>query len=163
MCQNCRDNTEGINCNKCKAGFFRPYGKPLNATDACQRKSKIIDTSLLSSFFLPENVNFNDANFCVACACDSFYSTGNCEEGSGRCECKPNYLSPDCNQCSEGYYDYPTCRPCDCNSNGTREAICEVGGGQCPCKHNFAGTNCDKCAEGFYNFPQCLCKSLSII
>lgn len=38
VCQNCRHNTQGINCNQCKPKFFRPYDKPLNATDVCQRK-----------------------------------------------------------------------------------------------------------------------------
>lgn len=39
VCKNCRDNTEGINCNRCKSTFYRPDDKPLNATDVCQRKS----------------------------------------------------------------------------------------------------------------------------
>lgn len=39
VCKNCRDNTEGINCNRCKPMFYRPRNKPLNATDVCQRES----------------------------------------------------------------------------------------------------------------------------
>ena len=38
VCQNCRDNTEGINCDRCKPGYFRPFGKSLNETDVCHRK-----------------------------------------------------------------------------------------------------------------------------
>lgn len=38
VCKNCRDNTEGINCDKCKSGFFRPAGVALNQTDVCRRK-----------------------------------------------------------------------------------------------------------------------------
>lgn len=41
VCQNCRDNTEGINCDRCKSGFYRPFGKLLNASDVCQRKLRI--------------------------------------------------------------------------------------------------------------------------
>lgn len=92
----------------------------------------------------------------AACQCDVFYSTGNCAEGSGQCECRPEFLPPYCDQCNEGYYGHPQCRPCDCHRNGTRGNVCEVGGGQCPCKANYAGNNCDRCAEGFYNFPHCL-------
>lgn len=75
----------------------------------------------------------------TACQCDVFYSTGNCAEGSGRCECRPEFQAPNCDSCSTGYYDYPNCKPCDCHMNGTRDDICEVGGGQCPCRQNFAG------------------------
>ena len=52
VCKNCQHNTDGINCHKCKPKFYRPYGKKLNDTDACQ-----------------------------PCKCDVFYSTGNCDEG----------------------------------------------------------------------------------
>lgn len=38
VCLNCKHNTQGINCDQCKPGFFRPYDKPLNATDVCQRE-----------------------------------------------------------------------------------------------------------------------------
>ncbi|KAK9686921.1 Laminin N-terminal (Domain VI) [Popillia japonica] len=37
VCQNCQHNTEGINCNRCKATFYRPYEKHWNETDVCQR------------------------------------------------------------------------------------------------------------------------------
>ncbi|CAL4059747.1 unnamed protein product, partial [Meganyctiphanes norvegica] len=127
VCQNCRHNTEGINCDRCKDKYFRPYGKELDDTYVCQ-----------------------------PCQCNYFYSTGNCAEGSGQCECKPNFLPPFCDQCNDGYYDHPTCKPCDCHREGTVGGICQVGGGQCPCKDNFAGLNCDRCAQGYYNFPECL-------
>jgi hypothetical protein len=38
VCQNCRDNTEGINCDRCKPGYYRPFGKNFNETDVCYRK-----------------------------------------------------------------------------------------------------------------------------
>lgn len=37
-CLNCQHNTEGINCNKCKAKYYRPYEKHWNETDVCQRE-----------------------------------------------------------------------------------------------------------------------------
>lgn len=91
----------------------------------------------------------------LACNCDHFYSTGNCSEGFGKCECKAAYAAPDCDRCSEGYYGYPDCKPCECFLDGTRGRQCETTGGQCPCKQNFSGKFCYQCAEGFYNFPQC--------
>ena len=129
VCQSCRDNTEGINCERCKPGFYRPYGVSLNATNACQ-----------------------------PCRCDPVFSTGECETGSGRCKCKAQFQGANCEECANGYYDWPACKPCDCNYNGTEGGVCEVGGGQCPCKVNYEGLNCDRCAYGYFNFPQCTCK-----
>ena len=36
MCQNCRDNTAGINCNQCISGFYRPRGRNLEDRDVCE-------------------------------------------------------------------------------------------------------------------------------
>lgn len=38
VCKDCQHNTEGVNCNKCKPKFYRPYGKSWNETDVCSRK-----------------------------------------------------------------------------------------------------------------------------
>ncbi|XP_069958976.1 laminin subunit alpha isoform X2 [Cherax quadricarinatus] len=127
VCQNCQHNTEGINCDQCRSGYYRPYEKELNDTDVCQ-----------------------------PCDCNVFYSTGNCAQGTGQCECRPEFLPPLCNACNDGYYDYPNCKPCDCHRSGTIGGVCEVGGGQCPCKDNYEGLNCNQCAPNFYNFPDCL-------
>lgn len=91
----------------------------------------------------------------LACACDNYYSTGNCAEGSGQCECKPQFQSPNCDSCSFGYYDYPLCKPCDCHLNGTRDLQCEAKDGQCPCHYNFGGQYCKECADTYYGFPEC--------
>ena len=116
----------GINCNQCVPRFYRPYEK-----------------------------NWNETDVCSSCNCDYFYSTGNCEEGSGRCECRKEFQSPDCDSCSEGHFGYPNCRPCECYSNGTIGNHCEATEGKCPCKENFGGDFCKECAPGYYNFPEC--------
>ena len=36
VCQNCRDNTQGTNCDQCRPGYFRPEGKSLFDKDVCQ-------------------------------------------------------------------------------------------------------------------------------
>ena len=38
VCEECQHNTEGINCETCVFGYFRPVGVPPNATDPCQRE-----------------------------------------------------------------------------------------------------------------------------
>lgn len=127
ICQNCRHNTEGINCNRCKPKFFRPRDKLLNATDVCQ-----------------------------PCNCNYFYSTGNCADSTGKCECRKEFTPPNCDTCNYGYFDYPNCIPCQCDLRGTDGYHCEAKDGICPCKPNYAGHYCNLCAEGFYNFPDCL-------
>ncbi|KAI6239109.1 Laminin alpha [Aphelenchoides fujianensis] len=121
-CVNCRDHTEGINCNKCSSGYFRPAGRHWNETDVCQ-----------------------------PCVCDPTKHTQNCAEETGVCECLPQFTGPNCDQCAAGYYHPPECRPCECNVNGTVDGTCLPEGGKCPCKDGFAGDLCDKCAPGFTN------------
>lgn len=106
---------------------------------------------------------FNSKNefifsFISACNCDLNFSTGNCADGTGQCECRPEFLPPYCDECNVGYYGYPECKLCDCHPNGTYGNVCEVGGGQCPCKANYGGKNCDRCKEEYYGFPDCLRK-----
>ncbi|XP_037946379.1 laminin subunit alpha-like [Teleopsis dalmanni] len=125
-CLNCQHNTEGINCNKCKPKYYRPRGKYWNETDVCK-----------------------------PCNCEFFYSTGHCEEETGRCECRKAFQPPNCDSCAYGYYGYPNCRECDCYLLGTEGHHCEAVNGECPCKVNFAGHYCKQCAEGFYAFPEC--------
>ncbi|XP_026331928.1 laminin subunit alpha isoform X2 [Hyposmocoma kahamanoa] len=125
VCQDCQHNTEGINCNKCKPKYYRPYDKSWNEIDVCQ-----------------------------PCNCDQHYSTGNCQEGTGRCECRKEFNPPNCDSCAYGYFDYPNCKPCTCNLNGTDGEHCTPIGGICPCKYNYAGTSCEICADGFYS-PEC--------
>lgn len=94
-------------------------------------------------------------SFTLACQCDFFFSTGHCEEETGRCECRKAFQPPDCKSCAYGYYGYPNCRECECNLNGTDGYHCEAVNGECPCKINFAGHYCKQCADGYYAFPEC--------
>ena len=124
VCQSCQHNTEGINCEKCKRGFYRPFDVPIDTEDACR-----------------------------PCECNNQYSTGNCAESTGQCECKPQYTGKNCEMCADGYTDWPNCKQCPCNHNGS------LDGGSCfppcRCKFGFLGPNCDKCVDGYYGFPDC--------
>ncbi|XP_023576160.1 laminin subunit alpha-3 [Octodon degus] len=146
VCINCQHNTSGVNCEKCEKGFYRPHGIPVSAPGAC-----------------------------IPCWCDPVHADG-CEQGSGRCLCKPNFQGDHCDECAVGYSNFPLCsripgfllstpRPedpkpgkpkkgCDCNVQGALSSQCDDQG-RCMCHPNVEGLRCDTCKRGFYSFPAC--------
>ncbi|VDK75274.1 unnamed protein product [Litomosoides sigmodontis] len=134
-CLNCRDNTEGINCNKCIFGYYRLRTKWWNETDVCR-----------------------------PCVCDPVKHTGDCEDETGRCICKPQFAGVNCDICAPGHYSPPECKPCDCSVNGTLDDTCMPVHGRCSCKSNYGGELCQVCAPGYTNLTDgcipCKCDKL---
>uniref|UniRef100_A0A2K6FCC1 Laminin subunit alpha 3 n=1 Tax=Propithecus coquereli TaxID=379532 RepID=A0A2K6FCC1_PROCO len=145
VCINCQHNTAGVNCEKCAKGYYRPYGLPVDAPHGC-----------------------------IPCSCDPEHAEG-CEQGSGRCHCKPNFHGDSCEKCAVGYYNFPFClripifpvstpnpedavagdmKGCDCNLEGVLPEICDAHG-RCLCRPGVEGPRCDSCRSGFYSFPIC--------
>ena len=77
-----------------------------------------------------------------------------CEEVSGQCPCFSNYGGRRCDACTPGYYAYPDCKMCACDSFGARGLSCD-NNGHCACLPNFMGVKCDQCAPQRFNFPRC--------
>ncbi|KAK3888300.1 hypothetical protein Pcinc_007633, partial [Petrolisthes cinctipes] len=126
-CLNCRDNTEGINCEKCKSGFFRPQGTSPSASRPC-----------------------------TPCSCAGPGTTGECVQDDsqfnlglfpGACICKRGFDGPRCDKCAKGYRRFPVCEECPCNRAGSLSEECE---GECVCKENVVGPRCDSCAPGHF-------------
>ncbi|XP_030666503.1 laminin subunit alpha-3 isoform X2 [Nomascus leucogenys] len=147
VCVNCQHNTAGVNCELCAKGYYRPYGVPVDAPDGC-----------------------------IPCSCDPEHADG-CEQGSGRCHCKPNFHGDNCEKCAVGYYSFPFCLRipifpvstpspedpvagdikgnwCDCNLEGVLPEMCDAHG-WCLCRPGVEGPRCDTCRSGFYSFPIC--------
>ncbi|XP_028615306.1 laminin subunit alpha-3 [Grammomys surdaster] len=145
VCISCQHNTAGVNCEKCAKGYFRPYGVPVDAQHGC-----------------------------IPCSCDP-ERADDCEPGSGRCRCKPNFSGDYCQMCADGYYNFPSClripaspdytlspedpvagniKGCDCNLEGVLPEICDDHG-RCLCRPGVEGPQCDSCRSGSYSFPIC--------
>ncbi|XP_073827458.1 laminin subunit beta-1 [Musca autumnalis] len=80
-----------------------------------------------------------------------------CDPHGGYCQCKPNVVGRQCDQCAPGTYGFGPegCKACDCNSIGAKDNNCDVLTGQCACHPNTYGRECDQCQPGFWNFPNC--------
>ncbi|XP_078319283.1 laminin subunit alpha-2-like isoform X3 [Crassostrea virginica] len=130
VCIDCKDYTTGVNCERCVDGYYRPLGETPSSRFPCR-----------------------------PCRCEvTLGSTGKCvpddrmmSEGKrpGDCLCKEGYGGPTCQECALGYYGYPYCKPCPCNSAGTLSS--RQCSGNCVCKENVEGFKCDRCKRGFFN------------
>lgn len=75
---------------------------------------------------------------------------------TGICKCKEFVVGDKCDECKQEHYEFPECKACTCNPDGSKDNKCNVEDGQCYCNnHNIIGKNCDKCAENYWNFPKC--------
>ncbi|XP_042817414.1 laminin subunit alpha-3 isoform X1 [Panthera tigris] len=153
VCINCQHNTAGVNCEICAKGYYRPYGVPVDAPHGC-----------------------------IPCSCNPEHAD-DCEPGSGRCKCKPNFRGDNCEECAVGYYNFPFClripifpistpspedsvagdmKGCDCNLEGVLPEICDAYG-RCLCRPGLEGPRCDACRLGFYSFPICQACQCSVL
>ncbi|MGH0150303.1 UNVERIFIED_CONTAM: hypothetical protein FKN15_045804 [Acipenser sinensis] len=153
FCMECQHHTTGINCERCIPGYYRSPDHPVDSPFAC-----------------------------AACACDSEFTDGTCEDLTGRCYCKPNFTGENCASCAEGYTGFPVCYPvptypnmdngellppagsiinCECNAAGTEGNLCRPDPRNriCACKPNFEGVHCDQCIPRHFglNCQPCQC------
>ncbi|XP_014242090.1 laminin subunit gamma-1 isoform X2 [Cimex lectularius] len=129
-CLKCIYNTRGFHCDQCLEGF---YGDALS----------------------PEKGD------CKPCLCYEKGTEGgangayHCNQVSGQCQCKPNVIGTNCDQCKPGYYDLESgegCKPCNCNITGSVGTTCDLHSGQCICAAGVMGLQCDKCETYHYGF-----------
>ncbi|XP_030624223.1 laminin subunit alpha-5 [Chanos chanos] len=153
VCVDCQHHTTGINCERCRSGYYRSPDHPIDSPYACSK-----------------------------CNCDSPFTDGSCEDLTGHCYCKPNYTGENCDSCAEGYDNFPNCYPviptypdnnngearpageiinCECSAAGTEGNSCrpDPRSRTCICKLGFTGEHCDSCARGFFglNCQRCQC------
>ncbi|ETN73227.1 laminin EGF-like protein [Necator americanus] len=127
-CLDCKHNTEGFNCERCKDGYYRPSGLSHYREDAC----RTCDCDLTGSI----------SDVCIRD--DQSALSG---QHPGDCVCKPGFGGRRCERCARGYRNYPKCEPCPCNQAGSVNFdTCEEE--KCKCKTNVEGLYCDRCRPG---------------
>ncbi|XP_049819534.1 netrin-1 isoform X2 [Aethina tumida] len=136
----CKHNTAGRDCERCKPFHFdRPWGR----------------------------ATAKDANECKACECNQharkcrfnmeLYKLSGRVSGGVCLKCRHYTAGRHCHYCREGYYRDPTkqithrkaCKPCDCHPVGASGKTCNQATGQCPCKDGVIGITCNRCAKGY--------------
>ncbi|XP_056130952.1 netrin-4 [Lampris incognitus] len=106
VCDNCRHNTVGRRCQRCRYGYHRHPSLPLSSPHACTRCWCSPQGSL------PAHPGGEEPW---------------CHPRTGQCHCKPGVGGTSCSYCLPGYWGFggEGCKPCACPQS------CEPTTGQC--------------------------------
>ncbi|XP_048508975.1 laminin subunit alpha-1 [Athalia rosae] len=164
-CLECRGNTEGWKCDRCKEFHF---GNPLeldctpcdcdpigSSSSLCDSESGQCDckpmfggrrcASCVKGF---GNVTAG----CLKCNCGEGAANFDCDVVTGTCECLPGVTGSNCDRCDDHHYGLSNqgCLGCRCNAIGSTSQTCDIVTGQCQCKSRVTGRECDRCQNGFW-------------
>uniref|UniRef100_A0A8C0L4U3 Basement membrane-specific heparan sulfate proteoglycan core protein n=1 Tax=Canis lupus dingo TaxID=286419 RepID=A0A8C0L4U3_CANLU len=149
---NCQHNTEGPQCNKCKAGFFGDATKA-TATACRPCPCPYIDAS---------------RRFSDTCFLDT--------DGQATCDaCAPGYTGRRCESCAPGYEGNPIQPGGKCKPTNQEIVRCDergsvgTSGEACQCKNNVVGRLCNECVAGSFHLStrnpdgclKCFCMGVS--
>ncbi|XP_032077781.1 laminin subunit beta-4 [Thamnophis elegans] len=137
VCEDCRHNTMGQHCGRCKPFFYQDPQKAMV-----------------------------DPHACIPCDCDpeGTLQDGLCQDHSdpvlgtiaGQCRCKANVEGVRCDKCKPHYYgingsDPLGCQPCRCHSAGSLPfSVCNPESGKCVCQEFVTGQRCEDCLDGYW-------------
>ncbi|XP_066523971.1 laminin subunit beta-4 [Hoplias malabaricus] len=130
VCDDCRNNRVGAQCEQCQPRFYRD----------------------------PQRPSVEDPAACIPCSCDPAGSVdcGLCDPVTGHCVCKQNVEGERCDRCKLGFYglsheENSGCQRCQCNFLGTKPSSpCDQTTGQCICENFALGPECDQCLPGYW-------------
>lgn len=141
VCLDCKDNTQGNNCEQCKDLTFRNPNKSVTDPATC----------INCNCFMP---GVRDDGNCI----DNIPTVPNISS-EGTCFCRMNVTGNKCDQCLSGAFNTSNnsstlvCTDCNCNQLGTvLGSVCDNNTGYCQCKINVGGEKCEECLDGYHSF-----------
>ncbi|KAI6236382.1 Laminin subunit beta-1 [Aphelenchoides besseyi] len=183
-CLKCLHNTDGIQCEHCKEGFYGDAKQPNcrscvcypagtnSSAGACDRVSgecpcypNVIGEDC--SECAPQHFNIASEKGCEDCACDpqgvvlDVYGQPDleCNRIDGQCHCKAGRGGRTCGECQDFYWGDPVhgeCQPCECDRYGSETMQCHRDNGTCICRPGSGGPLCNQCSRGYTGqWPQC--------
>lgn len=171
QCINCSVGHGGSRCEVCLQGY---YGTPANVSNMggscvacrCNGRAATCDSVTGMCVNCTSNTAGKECNVCASgyygnamtftcreCQCKSAGATGECNDLTGQCVCKPNVMGFFCDQCVPNSYNYSSgngCTPCDCHATGALRTSCDMTTGQCDCRLNVNGRRCEVCAATYW-------------
>ncbi|XP_022246631.1 laminin subunit alpha-2-like, partial [Limulus polyphemus] len=172
----CKPGIGGKKCNSCLPGFYGFTSSGCTQCDPCFLPGHICDPQNGRCVCPPNTIGdkcqfcdsgawgYNPVYGCKLCNCSvegSVVQTPACDRATGKCTCLKEYEGRRCDRCRHSYYNFPRCRPCDCNADGTVSSECTPDGlcqcdetGQCPCRDNAFGRKCDRCKNGTFGLDR---------
>ncbi|XP_046413773.1 laminin subunit alpha-1-like [Neodiprion fabricii] len=164
-CLECRGNTEGWKCDRCKKMH---YGDPLEPNckacdcDPLGSLSLHCDSNdgqcLCKPLFIGRTCSRCIEGFgnvtagCVECNCGEGAARIECDAVTGQCQCLQGVAGQLCDRCDFDHYGLNAegCLGCRCNVLGSLSHTCDIVTGQCQCKAQVTGRACDRCQTGFW-------------
>ncbi|XP_006888006.1 PREDICTED: laminin subunit beta-3 [Elephantulus edwardii] len=174
VCDNCRDHTEGKNCERCQLHYFRnrrpgvpiqetcipcecdPDGAvpgapcdPVSGQCVCKEHVQGERCDLCKPGFT--GLTYTNPQGCHRCDCNILGCRRDmpCDEETGRCLCLPNVVGPKCDQCAPYHWKLASgrgCEPCACDPRNSLSPQCNQFTGQCSCREGFGGLKCNTAA-----------------
>ncbi|XP_067121237.1 laminin subunit gamma-1 [Centruroides vittatus] len=133
-CIECRDNTDGPNCERCKENYYEQQNGQCVPCNCDLTGSRNLQCNNQGQCLCKPGVTGKQCDHCAAnyydftsqgcrpCGCNIAGSIGNnptCDPVTGVCQCKDNVEGQRCERCKPGFFDLKTinefgCLPCFC-------------------------------------------------